>query len=465
MKTFMDGDFLLSNATASRLFHTVAAKQPIYDFHCHLSPKEIAENKRFSTITEMWLGGDHYKWRAMRANGIDEKYITGSAEPYDKFLAWAKTMPSLLGNPLYHWAHLELKRYFGIDEILNEKTAPAIWKAANQKLAGSDLEIGAIFKRFNVYAVGTTDDPADTLEWHTAIAKAGKFSTKVIPSYRPDKALNINQAGFPAYIDRLGKSAGIAIRNLADLKQALASRLDFFAAKGCRASDHALEYVPFIAAAESKVESILRKGLAGEALTADEVDAYKTQLLQFLGAEYAQRGMAMQLHLESTRNINTAEFASLGPDTGNDAVIDHPIAANLGRFLDSLEVKGKLPKTILYSLNPADYYVLGTMLGCFQGTEAPGKMQLGAAWWFCDHRDGMEEQMKILGNIGLLPRFVGMLTDSRSFLSYTRHEYFRRVLCNMLGAWVENGELPDDEALLAATVENISFKNAQSYFG
>jgi glucuronate isomerase len=465
MKHFMDEEFLLSNDTASRLYHAVAERQPIYDFHCHLSPSEIAENKRFSTITEMWLGGDHYKWRAMRANGIDEKYITGSAEPYDKFLAWARTLPCLLGNPLYHWAHLELKRYFGIDEVLSEKTAPAIWKEANEKLAGRELEIGSIFDRFKVYAVGTTDDPADSLEWHAAIAKAGRFATKVIPSFRPDKALNIGQAGFPVYIGRLGKSAGIAIRNLSDLKQALASRLDFFVASGCRASDHALEYVPFIVAPEDKVEAILRRGLAGEAPSADEVDAYKTALLRFLGAEYARRGIVMQLHLESTRNINSVEFASLGPDTGNDAVTDHHIAANLGRFLDSLEAAGSLPKTILYSLNPADYYVLGTMMGCFQGTEVPGKMQLGAAWWFCDHRDGMEEQMRLLANVGLLPRFVGMLTDSRSFLSYTRHEYFRRVLCNLLGAWVENGELPDDEELLAGTVANISFRNARSYFG
>lgn len=465
MKHFMDEEFLLSNDTASRLFHSVAERQPIYDFHCHLSPREIAENKRFSTITEMWLGGDHYKWRAMRANGIDEKYITGPAEPYDKFLAWARTMPCLLGNPLYHWAHLELKRYFGIDEVLNEKAAPAIWEEANGKLAGRELEIGAIFDRFKVYAVGTTDDPADSLEWHAVIAKAGRFSTKVIPSFRPDKALNIGQAGFPAYIGRLGKSAGIAIRGLSDLKQALVSRLDFFVASGCRASDHALEYVPFMLAPEDKVEAILRRGLAGEALASDEVDAYKTALLRFLGAEYARRGIVMQLHLESTRNINSVEFASLGPDTGNDAVTDHHIAANLGRFLDSLEAAGSLPKTILYSLNPADYYVLGTMMGCFQGAEVPGKMQLGAAWWFCDHRDGMEEQMRLLANVGLLPRFVGMLTDSRSFLSYTRHEYFRRVLCNLLGTWVENGELPDDEELLAGIVANISFGNARSYFG
>ncbi|TCW62464.1 glucuronate isomerase [Treponema sp. J25] len=473
MKRFMDKDFLLTTKTARWLYHEVAAQEPIFDYHCHLNPKEIAENRRFSNLTEIWLGGDHYKWRAMRSNGIDERFITGDASPYEKFLAWARTIPETLGNPLYHWTHLELQRYFGIYEPLNEGTAPAIWEKANGALASDpDLSVYGIFKKFRVYAVGTTDDPADDLAWHDEIRRSGKTMTKVLPSFRPDKALNIHLPGFADYIQKLGSVAGRSIRTLADLLQVLEERIRYFDERGCRASDHALEYPPFELASdghagagwEAEVQQIFVRALEGASLSREESDRYRTFVLLFLAGEYKKRGWAMQLHLAAIRNNNSRMFARLGPDTGYDAVHDHPVTANLAALLNLMEGEGKLPKTILYSLNPKDYYPLGTLMGCFQGEGIPGKIQLGSAWWFCDHRDGMEEQMRVLGNLGLLPRFIGMLTDSRSFLSYPRHEYFRRILCNLLGQWAEAGEIPRDRALLSRVVQNISFRNAQGYF-
>jgi glucuronate isomerase len=421
---FMDKDFLLTNKTAQRLYHTAATEEPIFDYHCHLIPKEIADNRRFPDLAYMWLAGDHYKWRAMRANGIPERLITGDAEPYDKFLAWAETMPYLLGNPLYHWTHLELQRYFGVDEPLSKSTAKAIWNTAQEKLQNDEtLSVYGIFKRFNVYAVGTTDDPADTLEWHQKTAAANMTDTKVLPSFRPDKAVNIEKPDFPEYIARLGKAAGKTIANIEDLQQVLRSRLDLFDQRGCRAADHGLEYIPFQTAPgwEKEAAETFAKALAGETFGQKAVDSYKTFFLRFFAEEYCARGWVMQLHLAAIRNVNSRMLRSLGPDTGYDAVHDHRIAANLAGFFDLLESQGKLPKTILYSLNPKDYYTLGTIMGGFQGG-VPGKMQLGSSWWFLDHRDGMEEQMRTLGNIGLLSRFVGMLTDSRSFLSYPRHE-------------------------------------------
>lgn len=473
MKRFMDKDFLLTTRTGRWLYHEVAAQEPIFDYHCHLNPKEIAENRRFSNLTEVWLGGDHYKWRAMRSNGIDERFITGDASPYEKFLAWARTIPETLGNPLYHWTHLELQRYFGIYEPLNERTAPAIWEKANGALASDpELSVYGIFKKFQVYAVGTTDDPADDLAWHDEIRRSGKTMTKVLPSFRPDKALNIHLPGFADYIQKLGSVAGRSIRTLADLLQVLEERIRYFDERGCRASDHALEYPPFEVASdgrtgaawEAEVNQIFVRALEGASLSREESDRYRTFVLLFLAGEYKKRGWAMQLHLAAIRNNNSRMFAQLGPDTGYDAVHDHPITANLAALLNLMEGEGKLPKTILYSLNPKDYYPLGTLMGCFQGEGIPGKIQLGSAWWFCDHRDGMEEQMRVLGNLGLLPRFIGMLTDSRSFLSYPRHEYFRRILCNLLGQWAEAGEIPRDRTLLSRVVQNISFRNAQGYF-
>lgn len=476
MKTFMGEDFLLSNATAERLYEGYARNEPIFDYHCHLSPAEIAANRRFDTLTEVWLGGDHYKWRAMRANGVDERLITGDADPYDKFLAWAGTIENLAGNPLYHWTHLELKRYFGIETIFSIKTAPAIWKEANAKLATEELMVRGILRKFNVYAVGTTDDPADTLQYHASIAEGtapiGKISTKVLPSFRPDKAINIDRKDFSSYIGRLGESAGLRIEKAQDVLDALSKRLDFFVGQGCRASDHALEWMPFVPKSDAEVNAVFTKAMSGEAVSREEADAYRTFILCGLAHEYAVHGIAMQLHLNSLRNANTAMFARLGPDTGYDSVHDHPVAENLASFLGRIAAAGDLPRMVVYSANPKDYYPLATLIGSFQGgrfsgggvTVAPGRMQLGPAWWFSDHRDGMEEQMRVLANVGILSRFIGMLTDSRSFLSYSRHEYFRRILCNIIGTWIEEGELPNDLDFAGGIVRNISFANAKDYF-
>ena len=484
MQNFMDRNFLLTSKTAQTLFHEAAAEEPIFDYHCHLIPKEIADNRRFSDLAQVWLGegnyGDHYKWRALRANGVDEALITGrGSDPYDRFLAWADTVSKLIGNPLYHWTHLELQRYFDIYEPLNRESAPGIWKAANEKLKNDpDFSVYGIFKKFKVYAVGTTDDPADTLEWHSKIAASKATETKVLPSFRPDKVFNIDKKGFIGYIAALGQAAGEKITNLPELLEVLKSRVDFFDKLGCRASDHGLEYLPFEAATdgssvtngnlstlwEKEAGEAFVKILSGGRVDKRAMDSYKTFVFAFLAACYAEKGWAMQIHLQAIRNINTRMFGILGPDTGYDAVHDHPVAANLARFLDVLDQQNRLPRTILYSLNFGDFYVLATIMGSFQGDGIPGKMQLGSSWWFIDHRDGMEDMMKLLGNVGLLPRFIGMLTDSRSFLSYPRHEYFRRILCNILGTWAEAGEIPNDFALLSGIVRDISFGNAKAYF-
>jgi glucuronate isomerase len=474
---------LLSNGTAERLYHEAAASEPIFDYHCHLIPKEIAENRRFPDLASVWLGGDHYKWRQMRSNGTEERFITGDAAPYDKFLAWADTVPKLIGNPLYHWTHLELRRYFGINEILNPGSAPAIWKEANEKLANDpSLSVFGIFKKFNVYAVGTTDDPADNLEWHEKAKTATE--TLVLPSFRPDRVVNIEKPEFAEYIDKLGKTAGRRINSLDDLLGAIKGRIDFFHKTGCRIADHALDFVPFATASddpclarpaeinfaqwEKEVKGIFKQAQARKKPGARKTESWKTFCLNFFGEEYANRGWAMQIHVSAIRSVNSAMLAALGPDTGFDAVADYPVAEKLARFLDMLASRGKLPKTILYSLNFKDLYPMATIMGSFQGQSAkeavPGKIQLGSGWWFLDHIDGMEAQMRLLGNTGLLSRFVGMLTDSRSFLSYPRHEYFRRVLCNILGIWAENGEIPNDFELLGNMVKDISFRNAQNYF-
>ena len=485
MNKFMDENFLLSTKTAQALFHEAAAEQPIYDYHCHLSPREIAENRRFANLAEMWLGGDHYKWRMLRANGIPEKLITGDADPFDKFLAWADTVPKLIGNPLYHWTHLELQRYFGIHEVLNRNSAGAIWDEANRQIQNApDFSVFGIFKKFNVYAVGTTDDPADNLEWHTKVK--GACETLVLPSFRPDRILNIEKPDFPSYIAKLGEAAGASISNLDELLAAVTSRIDFFDHCGCRASDHALESLPFATAGsdnpragvqsinhaqwENEVRNIFAAALTGKVPGAREAESWKTYILYFLAGQYFRYGWAMQIHLAAIRNNNTNAFTKMGPDTGYDAVHDHPLADKLSRFLNLLDFSGRLPKTILYSLNQKDFYTMSTIMGCFQGNadysqgSVPGKIQLGSGWWFLDHIDGMETQMRALGNTGLLSRFIGMLTDSRSFLSYPRHEYFRRILCNILGTWAENGEIPADMALLGDMVRDISFRNAHRYF-
>ncbi|MFA6506172.1 MAG: glucuronate isomerase [Treponemataceae bacterium] len=469
MRSFLDNDYLLTTDTAKHLYHEVAAHQPIFDYHCHLDPREIAENKRFANLADIWLGGDHYKWRVMRANGVDERFITGDGAPYDKYIEWAKTMPFTLGNPLYPWTHMELQRYFDIYDVLDESSAKKIWDAANAKLATDDMAVHSIFKKFKVAAVGTTDDPADSLEWHKKIKADGKTATKVLPSFRPDKAILLEVDGFSAYIEKLGKAANIKITTLADLLSALSSRVAFFDEMGCRASDHGIEYVPFTEAAvapgaETAADKVFKLVLSGGKPNAAEIELYKTIVLAHLGKEYAAHGWAMQLHLASLRSNNSRMFKKLGPNTGYDATHDPALATKLSGFLDLLESRGQLPKTILYSLNPKDHYTLATIMGCFQGGGIPGKMQLGAPWWFLDHKDGMEDQMKILGNVGLLPRFIGMLTDSRSFLSYPRHEYFRRILCAMLGRWAEAGEIPASAKLLDKVVADISFGNAERYF-
>ena len=480
MRKFMDEHFLLSNRTAQKLYHEAAAGEPVFDYHCHLLPREIAEDRRFPDLAYMWLGGDHYKWRALRANGVAERLITGDAGPYDKFLAWADTVPRLIGNPLYHWTHLELRRYFDITEPLDSRSAPAIWQAANERLKNDPaLSVSGIFKKFKVFAVGTTDDPADTLEWHER--SKGVTETKVLPSFRPDRILNIQQGGFAEYAVKLGTAAGKRVNCLEDLLDALRERIAFFDRMGCRASDHGLEFPPFAAPEdgsggvdrgrwEREAKETFAAALSGKAPDRLSAESWRTYVLDFLGGEYRERGWAMQLHFAAIRGVNTAARERLGPDTGYDAVHDHPAAEKLARFLDLLNSTGKLPKTILYSLNSKDMYPLATVMGCFQGgadpakPELPGKMQLGSGWWFLDHIDGMEAQMRILGNTGLLSRFVGMLTDSRSFLSYPRHEYFRRILCNMLGTWAENGEIPDDFDLLGGMVRDIAFRNAERYF-
>jgi glucuronate isomerase len=480
MKSFMDEHFLLSTKTAQKLYHEAAADEPIFDYHCHLIPREIAENRRFPDLAAVWLGGDHYKWRALRANGVPEQLITGNADPWDKFLAWADTVPRLLGNPLYHWTHLELQRYFNIAEPLNPKSAGAIWKAANEQLQNDpSLSVFGIFKKFKVFAVGTTDDPADSLEWHQQVK--GAVETKVLPSFRPDRMLNIEKPGFAEYIAALGAAAGKTIGSLDDFLPAVSDRVTFFDRMGCRASDHALEFPSYAVPAdqsglvdrgrwEREAKEIFAAALNGAAPDSRGAELWKTFLLDFLGGEYHRRDWAMQIHLAALRNNSGAALKNLGPDTGFDAVHDHPVAEKLSRFLDLLHSGGKLPKTILYSLNLKDLYSMGTIMGCFQGGEdparpgVPGKMQLGSGWWFLDHIDGMEAQMRILGNIGLLSRFVGMLTDSRSFLSYPRHEYFRRILCDILGTWAENGEIPDDFELLGGMVRDIAFRNAERYF-
>ncbi len=468
MKSFMDKNFLLSNSSAQRLYHESAADEPILDYHCHLPPLQIAENKKFSNLSEIWLGGDHYKWRAMRSVGITEEFITGDADPYAKFMAWARTIPQIIGNPLYHWSHLELQRYFDIHEPFNEQSAPSIWKSCEEKLKGDDLSVKGIFSNFRVNAVGTTDDPADSLATHQLIssgkADIGAIVTQVVPSFRPDKAVLIEKEIFTEYIPRLAAAAGIEINTVADVKKALTIRLDAFEAEGCRASDHGLQMVPFCMISEEECNRAFTKRMNGEALTAKEIEGYQTAIMLHLAQEYNQRDIVMQLHLNAIRDLNPPMFASLGPDTGYDASHDLSTAEKLGAFLGELERNGALGKTVLYSLNPKDHYSMGTIMGAFQGGGIPGKIQLGSAWWFCDHKDGMEEQMKILGNLGSLPRFIGMLTDSRSFLSYPRHEYFRRILANIIGTWVENGEIPDDRVFLDGVMRDISYRNAALYF-
>jgi glucuronate isomerase len=464
MKKFMDETFLLSNMTAISLYNTFAKDMPIIDYHCHLSPKEIYENKAFKNITEVWLYGDHYKWRAMRANGINEEYITGNASDYNKFLAWAKTVPMTIGNPLYNWTHLELKRYFGIDDILNEKNAPAIWEKANGKLTKDSFRARELIRKSNIKVVCTTDDPTDSLEYHRELRNETDFGVKVLPSFRPDKALEINHDQYVNWVIKLAEVSKEKIVNYDDFLYALGLRVEFFHSLGGRISDHALDTMMYEETTKEEAANIFSKRLKGEKVSIHEEKKYKSYTLIFLGKQYAKLGWAMQYHIHALRNNNTKMFNILGPDTGFDSINDGQLAKPLCRLLDSLEQQNALPKTILYSLNPKDNYIIGSLIGSFQGDGIPGKIQFGTAWWFNDQKDGMLEQLKALANLGLLSRFIGMLTDSRSFLSYTRHEYFRRLVCNLIGEWVENGEVPYDLELLGGIIQGICYKNAKEYF-
>jgi glucuronate isomerase len=464
LKSFMDNNFLLSNETAIKLYHDHAKHMPIIDYHCHLSPQEIYENKSYANITEVWLYGDHYKWRAMRANGIEEQYITGNASDYDRFLAYARTVPQLIGNPLYHWSHLELRRFFGVEEILNESNAPVIWEKVNAKLNSDGFRARELIIKSNVKVIGTTDDPVDSLEYHIKIKEDASFNVAVLPSFRPDKALEINRESFLPWLKKLEQAVGSTVADYDQLLAALESRVRFFHFVGCRISDHALDYVPFAEASQSEVSAIFAKALKGNSVTLQEEQQYKTAILVFLGKQYAERDWAMQYHMNASRNNNARMFKQIGPDTGYDSINDSSVANSLRNLLSAIAEEGVPPKTILYSLNPQDYPLLATIGGCFQDGGIAGQIQLGSAWWFNDTKEGMIHQMKVLADIGLLGRFVGMLTDSRSFLSYPRHEYFRRILCNLIGEWVENGELPNDMELLGSTVKNISYTNAEQYF-
>ena len=464
MKKFMGDDFLLENDPAIKLYHEYAKTMPIIDYHCHLDAKEIFENKRFTNITQAWLYGDHYKWRAMRSNGINEQSITGNATDYEKFLAWAQTLEKCIGNPLYHWTHLELQRYFGVYEPLSEKNAHDVWEKINALLELEEYSARGMIAKANVKVICTTDDPADSLEYHCKIRDDHSIQVRVLPAFRPDKGMDLNASGFRQWVERLSQSSGVTITKYGDFLQALGDRMDFFHEMGCRAADHALERVPYLESSQEVIEGIFAEALQGKTINNTDLECYKTALLQFCGRQYAKLGWAMQLHIGAMRNNNSNMFKKMGADTGFDSIHDHPVAFCLSRLLDSLERENHLPRTILYTLNPKDNAVLGTMLGNFQAGGIPGKMQFGTAWWFIDNKTGMVEQMVALSNLGLLSRFVGMVTDSRSFLSYTRHEYFRRILCNLLGTWIENGEVPADWDMVGGIVQDICFHNAKTYF-
>lgn len=466
MKAFLCEDFLLTNETARRLYHEHAADQPIFDYHCHLNPQQVAENHQFSNMSEIWLAGDHYKWRGMRSAGIDEHYITGKASDKEKFEAWAKTVPMTMGNPLFHWTHLELRRPFGITgKILSPETAEEIWNQGNELLAQPEFSARGIMQQMNVVMVGTTDDPIDSLQHHKALAQETDFDIDVLPSWRPDKVFKIELPGFNDYLQALAEAADTVISDFPSLLAALIKRLDHFDAHGCKAADHGIEVVRYAdIPTDAELSTIMAKRLADQPLSDTEIAQFSTAVQVFLGEQYAKRQWVMQMHIGALRNNNSRMFNLLGPDTGFDSIADKPFAFELSRLLDAMDKNDCLPKTILYCLNPRDNEVLATMIGNFQGVGIAGKVQFGSGWWFNDQKDGMQRQLEQLSQLGLLSQFVGMLTDSRSFLSYTRHEYFRRILCNMIGTWVENGELPKDTKLLGQMVEDIAFNNAKRYF-
>ena len=465
MTPFMNQDFLLKTETAKKLYHEHAAVMPIIDYHCHINPQEIYEDKRYDSITQVWLGGDHYKWRAMRSCGVAEHYITGDASLAEKFQKWAESMPNLIGNPLYHWTHLELQRYFGIYEPLTGDNAMEIYEKCNAILAQPDMSARGIIRKSNVKLLCTTDDPADDLRWHELMAADPTMPAVVLPAFRPDKAMRADKADFPQYVAKLEAVVGYSIDTVEDMRRALAQRVDYFEAHGCRTADHGLDYAFYVEATEEQLNDIFARAKAGEGITWDEQLAYHTALLLSVGQSYQKYDWVNQLHFGCIRDNSRKMFAKLGPDTGFDAINDASNALGLSRLLSALEENGALTRTILYSLNPSDNGVVGTLMGCFQSdSPIPGKIQQGSAWWFNDHKPGMEAQMISLMSLGAMGTFNGMLTDSRSFLSYTRHEYFRRILCNLFGRMVEDGEYPADLDRLGKMVENISYNNTLRYF-
>jgi len=463
MKPFLDDDFLLSTDTA-KLLYRAAAPMPIVDYHCHISPKEIWEDRRFENIYQVWLSGDHYKWRLMRSDGVDEYYITGDAPDREKFRKFASVLPKAIGNPMYHWCHLELRRYFGYQGILNADTADEVWHLAERKLKEDGMSVRGLIRQSNVSFIGTTDDPVDSLEWHGMLAQDETFSVTVAPSFRPDKALNIDKAGWRAYVQTLSEVSGVAIRDLSSMKEALLHRMKHFSVHGCKASDHGLDYAFFRTAPEEEADRILKKGLAGEPVNSDEAEILKTDLLLFCASQYSRLGWVMQIHYNCLRNPNSRAMSTLGPDTGFDVIGPENGCRALARLLDTLDRDNLLPRTVLYSLDGNDNAMLDALIGAFQGNGISGKLQHGSAWWFNDHKKGMQDQLTSLANLSILGNFIGMLTDSRSFLSYTRHEYFRRILCDLIGTWVENGEYPADAVTLEKIVRDICYNNAAEYF-
>ena len=460
---FIHEDFLLGTKTACKLYHQYAEPEPIFDYHCHISPRDIAANRQFRNLFEIWLEGDHYKWRAMRANGVAERFCTGDADPFDKFKAWAATVPHTLRNPLYHWTHLELKRYFGIAELLDEKNAGKIWKKANEKLATPELTTQGILKKFKVKVVCTTDDPVASLEHHRAFASQG-HPTKMLPAFRPDKALTVNQpAGFNKWVEQLATASNVDINGLSAFLTALRKRHDFFHSQGCRLSDHGMNHCFVDFCSEKTAAGIFAKARRGAAVSPPEHEQFASFMMLFFGRLDAEKGWTKQLHLGALRNANTRRFKQLGPDTGFDSISDWPQGSALAAYLDRLDQENLLPKTIIYNLNPADNYAFAALIGNFQDGTVPGKIQFGSGWWFLDQKEAMEWQMNALSNLGLLSRFVGMITDSRSFMSYPRHEYFRRTLCNLIGRDMETGLIPNDEKLVGPMIRNICYANAKQY--
>lgn len=470
MKKFIDDDFLLSNGTAKLLYNEYASKLPIIDYHCHVSPREIAENKRFANITELWLGGDHYKWRAVRSNGTNEKYITGDASDYEKLLAFARVMPKLIGNPMYHWTHLELKRYFDCDLILNEKNCEEIWTLCNEKLQGDDMRVKSIIASSNVDLLCTTDDPCDTLEYHDEIKSDENFKTKVLPAFRPDKVFAANKRGFSEYISKLSNVSGIDIVDFNSLKSALDSRVDYFDKHGCRTSDHSFDERVEFEEAESlyELDNILKKAISsdGADVTHSEFVRFRSSLIAHLSEKYKKRAWVMQIHYGAYRNVNSVRFDKLGADTGFDIIYGQTGIEGLAKLLDRMFSKNSLPRTVIYSLDPIDNAAIGALIGAFQCSSdgIPPVMQ-GSAWWFNDHINGMRDQMASLASLSAFGNFLGMLTDSRSFVSYPRHEYFRRILCDYIGRLVENGEYPCDDEALAQLVMDICYNNTKNFFG